>query len=191
MLIPPGYANVVLSGVTLGSSRPWATSCGFAIAAFGEADLEDLQSYIGSSDYVDNASEDCGFRGVDVVVGTSDPSAPIHITAGLEFNGSGGTGGFPNSAYLLRKSTLLGGRKGKGRSFMPGVTEASIGQGGTVLAGDGSLAAGLESFWMDVPASVEALDGPYLLHSDETAPTLIQGMSLDGTLATQRRRLRK
>lgn len=191
IVIPPGYMNLVISGSFDGSERPWAMSCGYSIEAFDTSDVSDIAQNIEDSDWLGNASSDLNVSEVDAVIGTSDPSAPVHYTAGVSGAGGGGAGTSPNVAYLVRKSTLAGGRKGRGRTYFPGVTEASLGDGGTVIEGDGSLRAGLEGFWNDITSGVESITGIYLLHGSEFSPSEITGWSLDGRVATQRRRLRK
>ena len=189
--IPPGFANIVVTGTTAGTDRPWAISCGASIAALSLLDVQEVATNMGNSDYLDNASSDIVMQQVDFVIGTSDPTAPIHMPWSIAQSGGSGASGGPQVAWLVRKQTNLGGRKGRGRTYFHGVTEASVGTGGQIVEGDGSLRNGLENFWAGTTADVESITGLFLLHTDSTAPTEIQDFSLDGRVATQRRRLRK
>lgn len=191
MIIPPGYANLTISGTTSGSERPWAISHGYAVEAFGGSDITDLATNVGNSDWVDNAAQDLVVVEVDLAIGTSDPSAPIHFTAGVDASGGSGAPSGPNTAWLVRKVTNLGGRKGRGRTYFPGVTEASVGDGGQVNEGDGSLRASLEGFWNGITSGVGSLTDLVLLHTTSITPTSVESWVMDNRLATQRRRLRK
>lgn len=189
--IPPGFMNVVITGTTSGSERPWAISHGYEIEALGSDAASDFAENIGNSDWVENAAQDLVVSQVDLVVGTSNPSAPIHFTAGIDASGESGAPSGPNVAWLVRKHTLLGGRKGRGRTYFPGVTEASVGDGGQVNEGDGSLRTSLEGFWNGITTGVTGPVDLVLLHEDLTAPTSVSTWVMDNRIATQRRRNRK
>ena len=98
----------------------------------------------------------------------------------------------PNTAALVRKLTDLGGRAGRGRFFFPGVSEANAGGGGTL---DPTEATNLEDALNDWGVALTAADlQPVLLHSESSpvsTPTPVNAFSVDGLLATQRRRLRR
>lgn len=94
----------------------------------------------------------------------------------------------PNVALLVRKKTLLGGRTGRGRFYLPGVPEESIQVSGVL---DSSTVAAFQS---RVDAFLTALDtygAPMqLLHSASSDATPVISLVVDGRVATQRRRLR-
>ena len=84
----------------------------------------------------------------------------------------------PNSAVLVRKLTSLGGRGGRGRAYLPGISSIS-----------GSLDS--SGAFSGAAASAVSAGAPLvLLHSDSTAPTLISSFDCEPKIATQRRRLR-
>lgn len=95
----------------------------------------------------------------------------------------------PNVAILVQKVTALGGRKGRGRMFLPSVDKDLISPGGSVDVTEiGNLQTAANAF----KTAMEAADLPlYLLHSDATAPTAITSLSISPKVATQRRRLRR
>jgi len=190
-VIPNGYAVVNISGTVDGSDRGWAISHAYSIAGFTAPDLESIAGAIASSDYMDNAASDVSATLLDVAVGSTEPSEPYHFTRGLDASGGGGSPSGPQVAYLVTKLTNLGGRRNRGRTFFPGVTEASIGNGGQVIEGDGSLRNGLENFWGDILDASENLTAPALLHTDDSEPTEVLSWSLSSVVATQRRRVRK
>lgn len=101
----------------------------------------------------------------------------------------------PNVALLLRKRTARGGRRGRGRMFLPwAIAETSIDEAGNVDSGVVSAyTTGATSFlgWLDTN------DAPMvILHSlgGSTAPGVpdtVTDFFCDNRVATQRRRLRR
>lgn len=105
------------------------------------------------------------------------------------FVGSGGAGGGAAVSVLMSKLTGLGGRRGRGRAFWPGVPEAQVDQGGLLASGTvATWLSELEDFYDKV---LTELITPVLLHSDAGAPTPQTGIAVSGVVATQRRRQRR
>jgi hypothetical protein len=97
-----------------------------------------------------------------------------------------------NGALLVRKVTSMGGRKGRGRLFLPGVPENHV-------DGDGSVASGyltsatedLNDFLGKMATDDARL---VLLHNDpdvDPATTVVDSFAPSALMATQRRRLRR
>lgn len=191
MIIPPGFANVQVVGVTPGG-REWLTACGCVIEAWDPTDLDDVfTSYLVGEDWITNIlADDYGVNAVRVVVGTSDPTSPITYEQTGNVVGSSGAGATPNTALLLTKQTNAGGRHGRGRGFFPGPTESTVGDDGHIV---GDLAADptpITTFWPDLFGFLNLGDA-VLLHADEEhEPNEITTFGLSSLVATQRRRLR-
>lgn len=95
----------------------------------------------------------------------------------------------PNTSMVISKITALGGRKGRGRMFFPGINEGAVSSAGIL---DGALVSGSDSRWTDFAATLAlAGHGCVLLHNDLTAPTPITEFATQARAATQRRRLRR
>lgn len=100
----------------------------------------------------------------------------------------------PNSAVLVQKRSTLGGRKGRGRAFLPGIsviadTLDSGGNFDSLVAG--TIAAAVTQLADDLSTDTTAGPAiPVLLHSDSTAPSTIVTYTVPSKIATQRRRLR-
>ncbi len=110
---------------------------------------------------------------------------------------SGNDGGSllpPNSAVLVQKLTNLGGRKGRGRVYLPGISEISgtLDSSGTFSSGEaGVITAAMNALLLDIGTGSASEGAPLvLLHSDSTTPTLIVQFFCENKIATQRRRLR-
>lgn len=100
--------------------------------------------------------------------------------------------GPPQVAMLIRKNTLLGGRSGRGRMYLPGVAEDQVNEAGVITpAIVDSATARFEDFRGKLIA--EGLV-PLLIHGSASAPITmpipISSFQADGRVATQRRRLR-
>lgn len=102
-----------------------------------------------------------------------------------------GDGVIVNSALLIRKSTALGGRKNRGRCFVPCFAEdnSEITAAGLVTP---SHVAAIQDRWDSFYSLLgEGFVEPYLLHTDPLdEPTPITRFAVQGLLATQRRRMR-
>lgn len=102
----------------------------------------------------------------------------------------------PGTALLVKKATNVGGRRGQGRMFLPSLPEGVVGVGGLV---DTAVVTTINSRFATWHSNLIA-DGytPVLLHRHDpalgqtpVAPTNIQNWIVQGTVATQRRRLRR
>jgi hypothetical protein len=118
-------------------------------------------------------------------------TGPISATLGAEAQGTlTGTPPPPNCSYMVRKITARGGRQGRGRMFFPPLwtSETNVDAAGVLTSVSRNA----------IQVYIDALMGaweattfpPVLLHSDADPPDPITSLSLQQTLATQRRRLR-
>jgi hypothetical protein len=103
-------------------------------------------------------------------------------------NGAGAAA--PNVALLVRKSTDQGGRAGRGRMYIPGMDELDVGVDGIITPAMVTLSG---TVFGDMINDFSTNDVPLrLLHSSGgPAPAVVTGLSVDTTVATQRRRLRR
>jgi hypothetical protein len=123
-----------------------------------------------------------------VKLGPNDTGASV--VEPISFGGAGASAqSAPNVAMLVQKGTNLGGRKGRGRLFIPGVPEASVDPSGIIAAG---TITALNAVLGDFITDLQTNDVPMvLLHSDSTTPTPVTSLNINATAATQRRRLRR
>jgi len=96
----------------------------------------------------------------------------------------------PQVAFLVKKVTDLGGRRQRGRMFIPGVAEADVGSDGVLSSGMlANLDEAADAFKIGMESVVQPL---FLLHNHpDDAPTPIVALVADSRVATQRRRLRR
>lgn len=114
---------------------------------------------------------------------------PAAVQGGGGNGGNGGDPSPPNLAYLARKVTSLGGRKQRGRFFIPGCVDGDVDAGGVI---DSTVVTALAGDLAGLHAAMVAADAPpLLLHSDNTTPTAIDAFVIQSVAATQRRRMRR
>lgn len=98
----------------------------------------------------------------------------------------------PNTSVLVSKQTAVGGRRGRGRMFLPGIREDRVDVTGLLDPTNvGNINNALDSFMSDMTTAGYPL---MLEHGDDPsplAPTELVAMECQSTVATQRRRLRR
>lgn len=94
-----------------------------------------------------------------------------------------------NTSYLVNKVSQAPGRRGRGRMFLPGVSEGAVGDDGIVEAGS---VASLQTAVDNVVTQMATLGyTPVLFHQKPPfTPSLISAYSVQKKVATQRRRFR-
>lgn len=190
MIIPVGFAqcNVVFSGAGV----PTGAQVTFGVkndAAHGAAELGSyVIQYWDESDIMVYLSNTVQIDGVLVKLGPND-TGPSDFYASVLVGGGASAANAPNAAFLIHKSTALGGRQSRGRMYIPGLQEADINTGG-LLAGTtaADMGAACQLFLEKMAADSLPLA---LLHGNAVVPFPIDAMSCDAKVATQRRRLRR
>ena len=122
------------------------------------------------------------------------PSAELAVGTAI------GAGGVdtppPNTAVLIAKNTALGGKRGKGHMFHPGLIETQVTSAGAV---DPAQVTGMQLKWNSLWTQLDSIAlRPVLLHSYDPdagespiAPTPITSFTVQATVASQRQRLRR
>lgn len=201
MFIPIGFGSAVHRFSSPAAQGQILWSLGWQWT--GDIDQDAVDGYaaaFATSEYLSTAvSNEVTFEGVDFIVGTGDPTEPLHIeSSASQVGGAGGDMCPINSAILVKKLTGRGGRKGRGRFYSPGVQIDALNNIGGLIS-DAALT--------NIQESVDALpvelgEGlvaggpsaaqPVLLHATEAdgAPDVLTSLVVQSRLATQRRRLR-
>lgn len=140
-------------------------------------------------------------------IGPTEDGPSFEHTQPLAGSGAINTSMAPNTAYLVNKVTALGGRRHRGRMFLPGVFDGAVDDSGIVagatvtqvqVALDDFLVSmgvfGLSLVILHSPSYVWGLVGgqPRRIYSSATPPepTPVTALTMTGMVATQRRRLR-
>lgn len=110
--------------------------------------------------------------------------------------GTGGGTPLPNNcAYLVKKSTDLGGRRNRGRMYLPCPSEADVDGAGLVLSAS-VTALNVQTAKLlpggAIHTAFGVLGDPVVLHeSGSQTPATISSLTCQTKIATQRRRMRR
>jgi hypothetical protein len=101
-----------------------------------------------------------------------------------------------NTSALIQKRTQVAGRRGRGRMYIPGLSEGNVGGTGVVNQGQIDVTQPLLDTWLTaIDTLIPGIAAMVLLHSTgltpTPAPTGVTQLLIDTVVATQRRRLRK
>jgi hypothetical protein len=192
-VIPTGYAQI--NWQFTGSTLPYGADVTLGV---------DISSYGGTAA---DAALDAHTAWVDNIIPRQVSSVTLSNThvkfgpnatgpaadAGTPTVGGGGNPGIsPQVAVLIHKTTLFGGHAGRGRMFAPGAMESDVNNAGVLDSGTlGAWQTSVDGLLTDLGT---ALLIPVLLHgvgSPLSTPSTITDFTVDSTVATQRRRLRR
>lgn len=190
LIIPPEHYEMAFHHVLAGTTRPAVVTFG---AEYTGTDFAVDSANLGGAwaNVMSGLSNAVTYRrftmrtqaglvrdlAVNVVGGETDPCAPYSV------------------AYLVKKTTVMPGRRHQGRMYLPGVAETDVDSAGILApALFTSLQTVLTAFLAEFGARNFA---PMILHTSdenglpEAVPTFVSGLSLDSRVATQRNRLRR
>lgn len=189
MIIPTGYGHI--SHFFGGDASPRGAAVTYGVQAGGGSTVSEVAQFcheamaasflplLGPSTSLDETR--CKF-------GPNDTGA-FATYANVVLGGNTGAQVSPNVALLVEKQTGLGGRRGRGRMYIPGIIEAAVTEGGD-LTGDAPTDfqnAADELLTLLLGSLIEMV----VLHSVvSVVPTAVTALTVDQRVATQRRRLR-
>lgn len=191
MIIPAGFAQVNCRFT--GAAVPNGAEITFGVeagAASASDVADDVFTSLSSSNLQSSWVANCILSSILVKLGPND-TGPSHVRA-TSLNGAWAAtdAGAVAPAVLIRKSTALGGRRGRGRFFLPGVPESVISAGGTY---GGTYVTDTQGRATALLVALTANNVPMvLLHGDSsTVPTPVTALAVQPVLGTQRRRQRR
>lgn len=192
MHIPVGFCQVNMkwtgAAIPLGAETTFGLMCASTAKPADIADL--VNQTVISTQWTTGLSNQVAITSLLVKVGPNDtgPSGEFPIfVAGTAAESACP----PNTAVLVKKGTLLGGRKAQGRMFLPGAAEVFVSPAGELDPQTLDNMQGHQEAFLDAFA---ASGHPmHLLHSSPNsglAPLTVVSLSVQKIVATQRRRLR-
>jgi hypothetical protein len=195
LIIPPGFAQAALRWSLVDDpeimiSTFGCETSGFAGGALGKANQ--ITDAWAAAFTPPSLGTGYTFIGTRLSVG-QDGGPPAIVEDAASIPGTSGTTSLPqNCAVLVKKLSGLGGRRGRGRMFLPGgyLQEGLVANNGMINAAfRGDMQNGMNQFLAAV--------GMFILHSTgpagspaPPAPTAVTQVVVDTRIATQRRRLR-
>jgi len=194
VVIPAGYGLLSFHTLTDGDPEEMVWTVGVNLG--GTTD-ESKVPFDAHTAWVDNLqSETSSVVDLARIVLKVGPSStgPTYEDVTAASGTNGGSLPPPNCAVLCKKLTTAGGRKGRGRCYLPGISSISgtLDSAGNFASGSaGVISSAMNQLLLDISAgSTSGGAELVLLHSDSTAPNLITEFFCEPKLATQRRRLR-
>ena len=191
MVIPDEYAQVNLRFA-------WPTTQLKAEVVFGisRADLSmsitDVANAVETA-YLDGPLTDamshfCGLETILVKFGPNDTGPSFELIAS-HGGSAAGQGVTPNTSLLVKKTTSVGGRRGRGRIYWPGIEEGVIDAFGNI---DPTAIDVYQDAFTAFKESLSSSSIPMVvLHAQSGfTPHLVDSLIVQSVAATQRRRLR-
>lgn len=191
MLIPVGYAQVNIKYT--GAAVPLGAQITFGVQNTGSLTADQVADLVGDTYVGANMDQNhvgaCAVSSILVKLGPNDTGASSELAYAIAGTLSGAAYS-PNVGLLVQKITGLGGRKGRGRFFVPGQSESYISDGGLI---DPAIVAADQANCTNFLADLSTAGVPMvLLHSTASpVPTPVTTLNVSPTVATQRRRLRR
>lgn len=190
MIIPTGFAQVNFKGSGTGYARGWQVAVGVElIGGFPPLTVATTMWNIWDDNIQPVISDQCALESVLCKFGPNSTGVAAEYFA-TSTGSLTSQSESPQAAVLVKKTTSHGGRKGAGRMFMPGVTEAQTdGAGLLTTAAMTAWQAALNGLLADMLTA----DMPMtLLHAaDPPSPYAVNNLQVQGLFASQRRRLRR
>jgi hypothetical protein len=189
--IPTGYAQISFAGLVAADSEEVVMTLGVQLTSGLVTGMAEAARAAWSDALDSVTSTDFTFAATYIKAGPND-TGPTQESTGAVETGSVAVAMVPlNTALLVRKSTALGGRQGRGRMYSCG--QAMVDNcGGAGLLDAGAVESCDAAFFALLGAiqGITGIEEAVLLHSDALTPTPITALSPQARLATQRRRLR-
>lgn len=196
-IIPPGYAQVFWRFRVAGDNEEMLTSMGVRTVG-APVDPDDLANEMAGAWTASLAMSDLHtsytFIGTRVYIGQDGD--PIVAERLVNLAGTGGNLPLPNNcAILAQKRSALGGRRNRGRMFIPAgyLPESGVDGAGVLAAGTlGAIQANLDQLLNEIENVQTTTDQAVILHSSNpSTPTQITSLICATKIATQRTRMRR
>lgn len=204
LVIPQGHAQVMFRFELAGDPEPMGFTMGVASddgdTAADVVAVVDAVEFAWKSTFANTGAQLLAaytYRGVVATCNGSDAGIFPHEVV----RSTGGTGsGTPppqNCGVLVKKRTLFGGKRNRGRLYMPPINldEGTVGPSGDLTS---AYTTGQQTGWDTFHTSFTGgLQRIVILHRQETgdppppAPTTVTGFTVQTKIGTQRRRLRR
>lgn len=195
LVIPIGFCYVQWQLSCEGDAEEMLTGMGYEIDTppLSQVDVDNMRTLF--LDIVTNLSTEYALEGLRVAIG-QDGENQLMESARVHTPGSAGDGALPpNCCYLVSKKSAVGGRRNRGRMFIPGILAEDVFPNGTLNTTRETQMQTAVDVLIDtaVMAGANLLQAVILHNSEGSAvpdPTPVTSLDVQGKIATQRRRLR-
>lgn len=195
VVIPVGYAQMNMRWSVAGDAEFMYCTLGLFDVTGSKlpaVQAADVGAAWDASTFTTAANMLAGWSAGTVLTTVMDPSGPLTFETGTAVAGSAAAGTLPNNcAVLVRKQTAAGGRRNRGRMFIPPAysNESGVNQVGTLDPATVTVYQNLINSLENELVAVDML--PMVLHSNGGIPTAITNFLVQPKLATQRTRMRR
>lgn len=204
--VPTGFAEVIYRLKIVGDSEEMLTTLGVGMELgrpFVVADAIDLAGVFETT-VMSVVSADCTFVGLHMRAGPDGLGASFTVDRNKVGMGTGPSLP-PNVACLVQKRGNVGGRRNRGRSYIPGVPASLVNQAGVWAAAGRTSWQTAMTNWRAETAARAWVSEVVIFHSTPDkanfeggpkvaqpaiAPTPVESVNVPNKVATQRRRLR-
>lgn len=193
-VIPPGFGQVVWRMFSGNGDGEINIQMGFEVeGTFSQANVDHLSQEFSTS-VRPRINTGIRFIGAKVTIGNDGDPLIWESDNGGNLDGTRATNPWPlNCCYLVRKSSGLGGRKNRGRMYLPGGLASDIEAAGNLTTAGLTNANGYVTDLLGSDMTTGGgVAGWVILHSEGITgpPTPITGFAVEPKIATQRGRLR-
>lgn len=204
LLIPVGFADIAVELMCAGDPDPWYVTFGVAHTV-DEGDIETIGLSVNTawqSTFLPSQANTVTHTGCKITMGTADEPLRVFKPSNvLDNQGGSADNRLPqNCALLVRKNTNKGGRRNKGRFFVPLIVgETTVNSVGMIETSEVIYFQGLANAFQaslaeDADPVIPSTPMVVLHHSEGVStapsPTPVSSLQVDGVIATQRRRMR-
>lgn len=194
MPTPPGFAECSYEFRQVGLTRPAYVTFGIDPSDTdpGVIALSLQACFLAAGSWKTILDSTATLTAIRVSLGTDGSGDLVTVFSTNQVGGMAALTTPPNVAMLVHKSTARGGRRGRGRMYLPWVLQSTqVDEGGTINAAAITTATAAMSAWRT--ALTTALCPLVLLHgigkTSIPAPDAVTSLSVDRLVGTQRRRL--
>lgn len=194
--VPNDYAVAAFEHTITGFTRSLVCTIGIdatSAGAWTTTDSNDLfTAWAGNLDT--SVSPSLTFQGVTVYFKQPLGYIPVPSSSAAVVGTSSGTSLPPNTAVMVEKNTLRPGRSGRGRLFLPGLSEAFVDPNGNITSG------AMTQLTTDLAAArlamltIGAVDRVVLFHDTaniDPSPTNIETLTPDPRVSSIAKRFRR
>ena len=199
--IPEGFAQVALEMTHVGDKDPWYVTFGISTdtPTAQQDDYAETIALAWLESFGPELSSNVTTTAVTLTF-AGGPDGRLVYRYALSIEGTSDVAKLPqNCALLVSKTTGLGGRKGRGRMYIPSIlSEANVSDVGVLANGYVETYEAIARTFLETLADPTEVPGGaglpscpmYLLHNGATVPTLVTRLQVSPVISTQRRRLR-
>lgn len=193
VIIPPGYgeAQYLFGSPDPDGSQPMATMGVILSDPGSDAMAEDLYDAFISSGCLSTMSSHWQLIGVRLRTGDDPGPGPTYEHTETTNGGESGDPVPAQCATLIAKRTALGGRKNRGRFYLPGLLASHVDTDGSIKSGTLSTLQTAFNNLLITYNTITGVGGAVVLHSGAGAPAEVTDLRVEGSLASQRRRARR